>query len=65
MSKITTTPWSRRERSGPEVRFTDPAPVPDEPVDDWISMEVPCPDAGFDFFAAMQRQQHKRKKTSA
>jgi hypothetical protein len=32
LSKITATPWSRRERSAPEVRFTEPAPAPDEPV---------------------------------
>ena len=32
LSKITATPWSRRAQSAPEVRFTDPAPVADEPV---------------------------------
>ena len=32
LSKITATPWSRRDRAAPEVRFTDPALVPDEPV---------------------------------
>ena len=31
LSKISATPWARRERAT-EVRFTDPAPVPDEPV---------------------------------
>ena len=43
LSKITATPWARRDRAAPEVRFTDPAPVPDVPV----SVAPPAPTRRF------------------